>query len=206
MVNNSLWLAWARELQAIAQSGIAYSKDPFDIGRFARVTEIAADIVAGHTTLNQTELVDDFQAQIGYATPKIDVRGAIVQDDKVLLVQEKADGKWCLPGGWGDVAVPPAEMVAREVWEESGVRVRVTRLVGVYDTNRVNTPAFYHAYKLVFLCEITGGTPAPGDETLDAGFFSLSNLPPLSNIRTSTRHLADVFAHHRKPESAAVFD
>lgn len=201
------WLQIARELQGLAQSGIAYSRDGFDIDRFRRVKGIAAEIVAEKTMLDTEPLLEDFTAQIGYATPKIDVRGAVVQDGDLLLVQEKSDQRWSLPGGWGDVDVAPGAMVAKEVWEESGLRVRATRLVGVYDTLPHTEPrGFYHCYKLLFLCEMVGGALSPGDETLAAAFFPFDALPPLSPVRTTLRHLVDIQAAWADPCRLTVFD
>jgi 8-oxo-dGTP pyrophosphatase MutT (NUDIX family) len=114
------WLAWARELQAIGQTGIAYSSSDYDRQRYRRLLELAAEIVAGYTSQAAAAMTAGFLLQAGYATPKIDVRGAVMRDGRILLVQERSDERWCLPGGWGDVGVAPAEMVAREVREESG--------------------------------------------------------------------------------------
>ena len=175
------WLAWARELQAISQTGLTFTTDDYDRGRYRRLAEIAAEIVEKHAGLPIEPTVENFLVQPGYATPKVDVRGAIVVDGKVLLVQERADGRWALPGGWADVGDLPSETIVREVWEETGFQVVVSKLIGVYDGNRNGTPlSFYHAYKLVFLCEITGGAARPNEETLDVAFFDFDDLPPLS--------------------------
>lgn len=201
------WLEWAREIQALSQTGLTYSDGPFDTQRYGRLAEIAAEIVSNHTGQATGSILQDFRTQPGYATPKVDVRGAALREGEILLVQEKVDGRWCMPGGWADVGDSPSEMVVREVWEESGFHVAPTKVVGVYDANRSGRPIeFYHAYKIVFLCEITGGEPRPSDETLDVGFFSFDELPPLSSSRTDQRHLSDVLAHVREPQRAAAFD
>jgi len=149
----------------------------------------------------------DFLVQPGYATPKVDVRGAVIRDDKILLVQERADERWCMPGGWADVGDLPSEMVAREVWEESGFNVVARKVIGVYDANRSGVPIeFYHAYKLVFLCDIIGGQARPSNETLAVDFFRLDDLPPLSAARTNERHLAEVYAHLQDRHRPAAFD
>jgi ADP-ribose pyrophosphatase YjhB (NUDIX family) len=145
--------------------------------------------------------------QPGYATPKVDVRGAVVHDGQILLVQERVDGRWCLPGGWADVGETPAEMVVREVWEESGFEVVPRKVVGVYDANRGGVPMeFYHAYKIIFLCTVIGGQARPSNETLAADFFAFDRLPPLSSPRTDERHLVEVYAHLRDPERPPAFD
>jgi ADP-ribose pyrophosphatase YjhB (NUDIX family) len=201
------WLQWAREIQALSQSGLTYAVDEYNRERYGRLTEIAADIVHSHTRLPEGAALRSFGLQPGYATPKVDVRGAVVRDGAILLVQERSDGRWCMPGGWADVGALPSEMVEREVWEESGFRVRASKVVGVYDANRDGTPIeFYHAYKIVFLCEIVGGEARPSSETLAVGFFTFDDLPPLSTNRTSERHLTELQAHLRDPNRPAAFD
>ena len=207
MTPTPFWLAWARELQAISQTGLTFTANDYDRGRYRRLAEIAAEIVEKHAGLPVERTVENFLVQPGYATPKVDVRGAIVADGKVLLVQERADGRWALPGGWADVGDLPSETVVREVWEETGFQVVVSKLIGVYDGNRSGTPlSFYHAYKLVFLCEITGGAARPNEEILDVAFFDFEDLPPLSSERTNPRHLAEVRAHTGDPARLAAFD
>jgi ADP-ribose pyrophosphatase YjhB (NUDIX family) len=201
------WLEWAREIQALSQTGLHYSHDEYEIQRYQRLIEIAAEIVQSHAGLPREPMIENFSWQPGYATPKIDVRGAVVQDGKILLVQEKMDQRWCMPGGWGDVGEIPSNMVAREVWEESGFEVKPTKLVGVYDANRDGRPLqFFHAYKIVFLCEILSGFARPSEETLAVDFFDFDKLPPLSSSRTNERHLADVLAHYRDKSQATIFD
>lgn len=201
------WLAWAREIQAMCQTGLTYASTEYDVKRYRRLLEISAAMVEEHTRTPAERLHADFLTQPGYATPKVDVRGAVVREGKVLLVQERSDELWCLPGGWADVGETPSEMVAREVWEESGIRVRPAKVIGVYDANRSGTPlSFYHAYKVVFLCEAEGGKPRPSDETLAVDFFPFDALPPLSRNRTDDRHLNEVRAHLEDPGRPAAFD
>jgi ADP-ribose pyrophosphatase YjhB (NUDIX family) len=201
------WLAWAREIQALSQTGLAFNEAGYDTDRYTRLTEIAAEIIAGHTDVSQAEAAASFSAQPGYATVKVDVRGAVVQDGKILLVQERRDERWCMPGGWADIGDKPSDMVAREVWEESGFDVNATGIIGVYDANRSQAPTeFFHAYKIVFTCDITGGQARPSDETMDVGFFDPKSLPPLSECRTNNRHISDVFAHWQDPTKQAIFD
>ena len=201
------WLALAREIQALSQIGLTYSLSHYDTERYQRLAGIAAEIVAQQTGLSAESTLENFRVQPGYATPKVDVRGAAVQEGRILLVQEAADGCWCLPGGWADVGETPAEMVVREMWEESGFQVAPRKLIGAYDANRVGTPlSFYHAYKLIFLCEIVGGEARPSAETSAVAFFPFDALPPLSSERTSARHLAEIAAHLRDPYRPAAFD
>ncbi|MEW6093627.1 MAG: NUDIX hydrolase N-terminal domain-containing protein [Chloroflexota bacterium] len=202
------WLPWARELYSLAQAGLTYSKSEYDLERYRRLLEISAEIIASQSALEKESVLESFSMQAGYATPKIDVRGAVVQDGKILLVQERSDGGWTLPGGWGDVGEAPSEVVRREVREESGFEVRVEKLVAVYDANRVpGAPMeFYHAYKLIFLCALVGGEACPSNETAAMDFFDLEHLPPLSNYRTNRQMLEEVFAHHADPARPAAFD
>lgn len=201
------WLEWAREIQALCQTGLAFAQTGYEVQRYQRLYEIAAEIIQSHTGLSREELVKNFSAQPGYATAKIDVRGAVVRDGKILLVQERRDECWCMPGGWADVGDIPSEMVAREVWEESGFEVEPRKVIGVFDANRIGRRLeLYHAFKIVFLCEITGGEPRASDETMDVGFFSFDKLPPLSTNRTNERHLAEVRAHLGDECRPAAFD
>jgi ADP-ribose pyrophosphatase YjhB (NUDIX family) len=201
------WLAWAREIQALSQTGLTYSENEYQTQRYRRLMEIAAEILESQTGLPKGPVLENFMVQPGYATPKVDVRGAVVHDGQILLVQERVDRRWCLPGGWADVGETPAEMVVREVWEESGFEVVPRKVVGVYDANRGGVPMeFYHAYKIIFLCTVIGGQARPSNETLAADFFAFDRLPPLSSPRTDERHLVEVYAHLRDPERPPAFD
>ena len=167
------WLAYARELQSLGQIIRTYARSEYDLLNARRLTEMAAEITAARAELEHEPLVHNFTAQPGYATPKVDVRAAVVRDGRILLVQESSDRRWCMPGGWADVGVEPAAMVVRETVEESGFEVEPTKLVGVFDANRGGVPLqFYHAYKVVMLCRITGGEARTCHETLAVDFFS----------------------------------
>jgi ADP-ribose pyrophosphatase YjhB (NUDIX family) len=202
------WLDWGREIQALAQTGLTYSTNEFDILRYRRLEEIAAQIIASHTSLPLEEILGNFRIQLGYATPKIDVRGAVIHEGRILLVQERLDGCWTMPGGWADVGETPSAMVRREVQEESGYQVRVEKLVAVYDANRLPGVRleFFHAYKLIFLCTLTGGEARPSNETSAVDFFDLNQLPQLSASRTNRQMLEEVFAHRADPGRPAAFD
>jgi len=200
------WLALTREVFSICKAGLAYTKNEYDLERYKRLLEINAEIIEKQLGLDKQSVLESFSMQAGYVTPKIDVRGAVVRDGKILLVKEKADGKWAMPGGWADLGDAPAEMVAREVREESGFTVKVDKLIGVYDANRIEPFEFYHAYKLIFLCSLTGGEKTTSIETLAVDFFDPNNLPPLSENRTNQKMLDEVFAHVAGPLRPAYFE
>ncbi len=201
------WLKWAREIQALSQTGLAYSDNEYHAQRYRRLMAMAAEILHSHTGVPEDEVLTDFMFQRGYATPKIDVRGAVIRDGRILLVQERSDGRWCMPGGWADVGEVPSEMVVREVREESGFHVTPLKVIGVYDANREGSPVeFYHAYKIVFGCKFTGGEARPSDETAAVGFFRSDDLPPLSTNRTDIRHVAEAFDHLRDRHRPTAFD
>ncbi len=201
------WLDWAREIQALSQTGLTFSENSFNTQRYQRLMEIAAEMVDNQTDLEKESVLQGFQAQAGYATTKVDVRGAVIRDGRILLVQERSDGGWCMPGGWADVGDLPSEMVVREVQEESGFDVIPRKVIGVFDANRGGRPLeFYHAYKIVFLCELIGGEARVSDETMAVDFFDLDDPPPLSTARTNRQHLAEISAHLQDPNRPTAFD
>ena len=203
---NPKWLALARELFSLSQSGLTYCKNEYDLHCYHRLQELSAEIIAGQSDLSKEAVMQTFSMQGGYATPKIDVRGAVIRDGKILLVQELADSKWAMPGGWADIGDAPSAMVAREVLEESGFEVRAVKVVAVYDANRAEPMEFFHAYKIIFVCEILGGEPRVSHETLAVDFFDLDHLPPLSRARTDRRMIEEVFAHIQNPPRPTFFD
>jgi len=200
------WLGWAREIFSLSQSGLTYSANPFDIERYKRLQEITAEMIESQSAISKESVLDSFSMQAGYITPKVDVRGAVVHEGKILLIQEKADGKWAMPGGWADLGNSPASVAEREVWEESGFRVKAEKVVAVIDANRIEPLEFYHAYKIIFLCRLLDGEPRTSHETLAVDFFSLNQLPPLSFYRTNKEMLQEVFAHVENPHRPAAFD
>lgn len=200
-------LEWAREIQALAQTGHHYAQDQYQKDRCSRLMEIAAEMMASHCDMEPPALIRTFQAQVGYATPKIDVRAAVFRENRLLLVRERIDGGWTMPGGWADVGDIPSEAAERETWEESGFRVRTRRLAGVYDANRAQPLELFHAFKIVFLCDIVDGRERPSSETSDVAFFAADEIPKnLSGERTAPRHIKDAFALLSEPERPAVFD
>ena len=204
------WLIWAREMQALSQTGLAFTQDQYDHERYQRLQSLAALIMAEYTGIAAPDIEAMFTRQTGYATPKLGVRGAVCQDSKILLVREAEDGhRWTLPGGWADVNESPAEAVSREVREEAGVEVRAYKLAAVWDRARhphgVTQP--FHVWQLFFLCEIVGGQPKPGLETSEVAFFAEHELPAeLSTRRVLLPQLKRMFEHMYCPELPTEFD
>ena len=206
-VTNPRWLEWAREIQALAQTGYHYSENEYQRQRNQRLAEIAAEIVSEHTGLEASSLAETFQAQIGYATPRVDVRGAVFSGGKLLLVRERMDGGWTLPGGWADVGDVPSQAAEREVLEEAGFRVKARKVIGVYDANRVGPLELFHAFKIMFLCDLIDGEARPSHETSEVAFFGLDEIPEiLSGERTQPRQIVDAFATLKDQNLPTIFD
>jgi ADP-ribose pyrophosphatase YjhB (NUDIX family) len=207
-VDDPQWLSIARELRAIAQTGLAFTADRFDRQRYERVRELAGSMLALGSGADYGVILGILLADKGYATPKVDVRGAAFVDGRVLLVREISDGKWTLPGGWADVNQTAGECVVREIAEESGFEARVLKLAAVHDYQRSNHPARHidSIYKMFFICEITGGAARVSDETSEVAFFPRDALPPLSLGRTTAAQIDRMFQHAQRPELSADFD
>jgi ADP-ribose pyrophosphatase YjhB (NUDIX family) len=202
------WLRWAKSLQAIAQTGLTYTQDLFDIERYQAIQEIALEMLAEQTGAPLQDVRAFFLDEVGHATPKIDVRGVVFQNDGILLVREKGDGGlWTLPGGWADINESPSEATEREVLEESGYRTRAVKLLALYDRNKHDHPPHaFHIYKLLFLCELIGGQPTSSIETDGAAFFKEDAIPALSLSRTLPEQISQMFIHHRHPDRPTDFD
>lgn len=207
MNNNPRWLEWVQRLQSIAQAGLNYSQNVYDLERFEQVQQLAAEILAEHTGSDLNAAHEVLRLEKGYATPKVDVRGVVFDGEKILMVRELSDGGWTLPGGWVDPGEPPSLAVEREVFEESGYRVRAARLLAVYDRSlHDHPPHLFSIYKLFFLCEITGGAPADSHETAGACFYALDEIPELSHSRTSMNELRRMVALRDDPRGLTEFD
>ena len=200
------WMEWAQEIFSLSQAGLTYSQNEFDIQRYKRLQEITAEMIASRSDLEKEAVLEGFSMQTGYITPKVDVRGAVVHEGKILLVQERMDGRWAMPGGWADLGNTPPSVAEREVWEESGYRVKAEKVVAVLDANRIEPLEFFHAYKLIFLCRLLDGEPRTSYETLAVNFFDPDDLPSLSLFRTNEDMLREVFAHIQDPLRPTAFD
>ncbi len=189
------WVEWGQRIQAIAQIGLTFSDNEFDVDRYKQLQEIAAEIISEHTNQKPQLILDFFNKETGYATPKVDTRGVVFKDDKILLVREKIDNLWTLPGGWADVCSPPSENVEREIFEESGYQTKTKRLLAVYDRalhgHKPDLP--YHIYKMFFLCELTGGEAKTSVETSEIKFFGKDEIPELSSTRITEKQIKRMF-------------
>ena len=130
------WLTWAKRLQSIAQAGITYSKDKYDIERFQEIRDISSEILSNYTDLSNEKVKDLFCNETGYQTPKVDVRCAIFINDKILLVKENLDNKWSLPGGWAEVNLSIKENAIKESFEEAGINVKPKKLIALLDKSK----------------------------------------------------------------------
>ena len=202
------WLRWARELQALAQTGNHFSTSDYDRERYTRISEIAAEIFEKQGDTEGSKIRTIFEAQVGYATPKVDVRAAVFRDRKILLVQERTDGLWTLPGGWADVNDSPSEAVAKEVRQESGFQVKVERLLAVFDrAKHPHDPPFpFHIYKMFFQCEIEAGEARPSAETSSVEFFAPEALPLLSLSRITEEQIQFCFRAALNATVPTAFD
>lgn len=208
VLKNDIWKKWAQELQFLAQSSLAYSKDKFDRERSERIRDIACEMLSYKYDLPIEKIKMDFASEIGYQTPKVETRAAIIKDNKILLVKEQLDGKWALPGGYQDVNVSVRENVIKEASEEAGAVVQPLKVVAVLDYNRhhhVNFPL--GMVKIFVLCEYINHSFNENTETLGAEFYSLDDLPELSLTRTTKKQLEMCFECYKDPENwDTIFD
>ncbi len=200
------WLAWAVELQSLAQAGLTYGKDGFDLERYARIREISAEILAHMTQLPVEKVTGLFCNETGYQTPKLDTRAAVFQDGKILLVRER-DGRWALPGGWCDVNVSVGENTVKEVKEEAGLDVIPRRIIAVQDRAKHNLPVYaYGVCKIFVQCDAAGGQFTPNLETTEARYFPPDQLPPLAEEKNTPAQIALCFEAYRSDAWATQFD
>jgi ADP-ribose pyrophosphatase YjhB (NUDIX family) len=204
-VSQQDWLGWVERLQAIAQAGLEMSDGPYDRERYLALRALATEIAAAHLELGspaERRRLDELLAgDGGYPTPKVDVRALVRRGQEVLLVRERVDGRWSLPGGWADVGWPPAAMVEREVAEESGFQVRARRLLALWDRARHNSnPSLHSVDKVAVACDLLGGTARPSVETLDVGWFDADALPELSTDRITAAQIARLIELDDHPE------
>jgi ADP-ribose pyrophosphatase YjhB (NUDIX family) len=195
----------SRRLLALSQTGLHFSAEEYDRERYREIGDIAAKLLELQGA-SAAAVTSGWFVDTGYATPKCEVRGAIFRDDRVLLVRERADGKWTVPGGWADVNDSPSLAVLKEIEQECGFTARILKLAAVYDRNKHNPPSLFHAWKHFFVCEITGGEARTSYETTAVEFFALDSLPELSTGRATAEQIRSMHRHHLNPSLPTEFD
>lgn len=201
------WLEWAKRIQSLSQAGLTYAKDVYDIERYEELRNISAEIIEEYTELEMQKVKDLFASDTGYQTPKIDVRGAVFKENKILMVREKSDNKWALPGGFCDVGLSPAENIVKEIKEESGFNVVPIKLLAILDMNKhPHPPQPYHYYKLFIQCKIVSGYEKVGVETKGIHFYDRNNLPELSLNRNTESQIKMLFDFLENPNKEALLD
>lgn len=204
---DSNWLDWAKQLQSIAQAGLTYSKDAYDMERFEQIREISIEMMSTYTEMDTPIIRELFANETGYATPKVDIRAVVFKDNRILMVKENTDDCWALPGGWADIGLTPREVAVKEVKEESGFEVKPVKLLGVLDKKcHPHPPSPYHVYKLFIQCEIIGGKPTEGIETSAIDFFPEDELPALSIARNTRFQIEMAFRSLKNPEEPVQWD
>lgn len=210
-MQNTTLLSIAKRLQSIAQAGIFYSEDkPFDRERYEEISELSVQIL-GQLTDEPIEKIGNLftQERDGYQTPKVDIRAVVFNESgEILMVKEKVDGRWSLPGGWADIGYTPAEVAVKEVREETGLDVKTIRVLGIFDKkNHPHPPEVWYVYKIFILCEKIGGEISKDTtETSDIQYFSLENLPPLSEPRNVYNQIKSMFDYRDNPNKEVYFD
>lgn len=201
------WLSWAKQLQSIAQAGLAYSKDKYDIERFQQIRNLSVEIMSEYTGISNEKVEDLFCNETGYQTPKVDIRGAIFKEDMILLVKESIDGCWSMPGGWAEFNLSIKENIIKEAKEEAGLNVVPKKIIAVLDGNKHNKPLNpYGIYKIFVLCELIDGVFERNIETEESGFFCLKDLPQLSLERNSIKQVEMCFEAKSHDNFFILFD
>ena len=190
---NEKLLDWAVKLQALAQAGLYYGRDPFDRERYERIRDLAAEMLAFQTELPPEKVRELFCSETGYQTPKLDTRAAVFRDSRILLVREN-DGLWSLPGGWVDAELSVGESAVKEVREEAGLEVELERVIAVQDRETHHQPRYaWKICKVFVLCRLLGGAFQPNSETTESGWFTLDQLPPLAEAKNTREQLEMCF-------------
>lgn len=197
---------WAKRIAALAKTGQFFSENHYDTERYQQLLAIAAEMLASAAATAPASVKLMLEEDDGYVTPKVDVRGAVFRDDKILLVREAADGLWTLPGGWADIGDAPSEAVEREIREESGYEAKAVKLLALEDRKRRHPPSLNEVYKAAFLCELLGGEARTSEETTAVDWFAEDEIPPLSLGRVTAGQIKRWFKHWREPDLPTEFD
>lgn len=200
-------LDWAIELQSLAQAGLTYGKDKFDLERYERLRDISAEMIAERADISIEKVKELFCNESGYQTPKVDTRAAVFSGGKILLVHE-SDGTWSLPGGWCDVDQSVASNAEKEVLEEAGLTVHAERLIAVQDWRRHNVTNYaFGVLKIFVLCRFAGGTFAHNIETTETALFDRASIPQeLAVEKTTKEQILMCFDAYEDPHMQAQFD
>jgi ADP-ribose pyrophosphatase YjhB (NUDIX family) len=204
---NNKWLKWASELQSIAQAGLTFGANKYDLDRYEQIRSIAVDILHEYTEIDHTKIRELFASETGYQTPKIDIRASVFKDARILMVREKIDGAWSLPGGWADVNTSVRESAIRECLEEAGAIVKPKRIIAIHLGNKHNNPLFpFTIYKIFVECDLIENSFKENTETLDAGFFEPDKLPELSFTRNTPDQIRMCFEAKKCEVFETIFD
>ncbi len=206
MNKNEKWLKWAVRLQSIAQAGITYCDNKYELERYEEIREIAAEMLSYKTEIPMEKVKELFCNESGYQTPKIDTRAAIFQDDKILLVKEN-NGTWSLPGGWADVDVSVKENTVKEVKEEAGLDVTADMVIAVQDREKHNLPVYaWKVCKIFVLCSVTGGAFQENIETTESKYFGYEELPLLAEEKNNKEQIQMCFEAYHSPNWKTLID
>lgn len=201
------WLEWTTKLQSIAQAGLTFGENQYDLDRYQQIRNLSVEILHEYTGISNEKIRDLFASETGYQTPKVDIRASVFKDDKILMVKEKVDGAWSLPGGWADVNTSVRESAIRECLEEAGARVKPKRVLAIHQADRhYDFPYPYTVYKIFVECELIENNFSANTETLEAGFFPIDSLPPLSQERNTREQIGICFEAKKHKLFETVFD
>lgn len=207
MENSKKWLHLIRQVEAISQTGLTYGEGGFDLERYEQLRELSMQMYHLLSNYPPEKIPDLFPVIPGYHTPKVDIRAVVMKEGKVLMVKEKADQKWALPGGWADVGYSPTEVAEKEVGEEAGIQVKANRLLGLVDKKCHDHPPFaYYTYKCFIACEYVMGNIETGPETLDVNFFPVDQLPELSTERNTEAQILSMVERYVDPSLPVWLD
>lgn len=205
---NKLFFEKLKRIQALSEIGLQYTDSTFDKERYEELQEISLQLLENLTEIPFEKIIPVIQEKNGYKTPKVDVRAVVFNEkNQILLIQEKVDGKWAMPGGWSDISYSPSEVAEKECFEEAGLKVKAVKLLAVLDKRKQNMPpAFEYVYKIFLLCEKLDDNISTGSETSDVGWFNEKEIPELSTPRNTAEQITMMFQYHRGERIEPCFD
>ena len=205
---NNFFFVKIKRIQALAEIGLDYSTISYDRERYEELHEISLQILEYITDVPVEKIIPVIQEKNGYKTPKVDVRAVVFNEKgQILLIQEKVDKRWAMPGGWSDIGYSPGEVAEKECFEEAGLKVKATRLLAIMDKQKQNMPpAFEYVYKIFLLCEKLDNNISTGSETIDVGWFDENNIPELSTPRNTNEQIKMMFEYYSGERNEPYFD